>query len=170
MSKASDVIVIPARPSDAPLLSNLLELYIHDLSTVFTHVRLAADGRYGYPKLPLYWTEPARRFPFLIRCGAEIAGFALVTRGSPVVADPDVFDVAEFFVLRAWRGRGVGREAAFRLWRERPGRWTVRVATGNTAGLAFWTRAIAAFTLGQSAERELPGDPHAWRVFEFESR
>ena len=44
MSKASDVTVVPARPSDAPLLANLLELYVHDLSAVFTHVRLGADG------------------------------------------------------------------------------------------------------------------------------
>jgi predicted acetyltransferase len=170
MSKTSEVTVLRARASDAPLLANLLELYIHDLSAVFTHVRLGADGRYGYPKLPLYWTESERRFPFLIRCAGEIAGFSLVTRGSPVSADPEVLDVAEFFVLRAWRGRGVGRRAAFRLWREQPGRWTVRVASGNTAAIAFWTRTVEAFTGGQSSAREFAGEPHTWRVFEFESR
>jgi predicted acetyltransferase len=147
----------------------LLELYVHDLSAVFTHVRLGADGRYGYPKLPLYFSEPERRFPFFIRCAGEVAGFVLVTRGSPVALDPEVFDVAEFFVLRAWRGHGVGRAAAFRSWRERPGRWTVRVAAGNAAALAFWTRTVAAFAPEQSSKRELPGEPHVWHVFEFES-
>ena len=102
--------------ADAELLSNLLELYTHDLSAAFPNVQLGPDGRFGYDKLPRYWTEPDRRFPFLIRCDGRVAGFALATRGSPVVADPNVFDVAEFFVLRQYRRSGVGREAAFLLW------------------------------------------------------
>jgi hypothetical protein len=56
-----------ATPADAALLSNLLELYTHDLSAAFPSVELGPDGRFGYGKLPLYWTEPDRRFPFLIR-------------------------------------------------------------------------------------------------------
>jgi predicted acetyltransferase len=57
---------------DAPVLSNLLKLYAHDLSAVFA-LELGANGRYGYEKLPLYWSEPERRFPFLIRAGARLA-------------------------------------------------------------------------------------------------
>lgn len=57
-----------AAPNDATLFGNLMELYIHDLSAVFPDVMLGPDGRFGYPKLPLYWSEPDRRFPFLIRC------------------------------------------------------------------------------------------------------
>ena len=79
-----------ATPADAALLSNLLELYTHDLSAAFPNVELGPDGRFGYDKLPLYWAEPDRRFPFLIHCSGRVAGFALATRGSPVAADPDV--------------------------------------------------------------------------------
>ncbi len=101
-----------ATSSDALLLSNLLELYIHDLSEAFPDVELGAEGRFGYPKLPLYWSEPERRFAFLIRCGERVAGFILATRGSPAAEDPDILDVAEFFVLRRHRRSGVGRRAA----------------------------------------------------------
>jgi predicted acetyltransferase len=81
--------------SEAPLLANLLELYLHDLSVAFPAIQLGADGRFGYPWLPLYWSEPERRFPFLIREAGRVAGFALATRGSPASDDPTVFDVAE---------------------------------------------------------------------------
>src|SRR5215510_9920030 len=116
-----------ASPSDAVLFSNLLELYVHDMSEIFPNVEIGADGRFGYGKLPLYWSEPDRRFPFLLRCDGRIAGFALATRGSPATDDPDVFDVAEFFVARGYRRFGVGRRAARLLWNRFPGKWIVRV-------------------------------------------
>ena len=55
-----------ATPDMAPMLGNLLELYVHDLSEVFP-VELGPDGRFGYEKLPLYWAQPVR----LIRRGAS---------------------------------------------------------------------------------------------------
>lgn len=163
------VVLGPAAPSDAVLLSNLLELYIHDLSDVFTHLEIGAEGRFGYPKLPLYFSEPDRRFAYLIRQGPHTAGFALVTRGSPVVTTPDVHDVAEFFVLKQYRRAGLGRRAATLLWQQFPGNWTVRVSEGNPAALAFWRRAVTEFTQGSATESVRPGTPHAWRVLFFES-
>jgi predicted acetyltransferase len=161
-----------ATAAEAPLLSNLLELYIHDLSALFPHVELGSDGRYGYPRLPLYWSEPDRRFAFLVRCAGRVAGFVLATRGSPLSDDPDVLDVAEFFVLRRYRGSGVGRRAAVCLWRQLPGRWMVRVSEGNAPALAFWARVIAEFSRGAATEQERSGPPERpkrWRVFTFES-
>lgn len=159
-----------ATPADAPLLSNLLELYIHDLSAIFPNVELGADGRFGYPKLPLYWSEPERRFPFLISCDGRVAGFALATLGSPASDDPSVYDVAEFFVLRRYRRHDVGRHAALLLWATLPGRWTVRVSEGNPGALAFWTRIVADFTSGAVTESRKDGSPHAWRVYAFASK
>jgi predicted acetyltransferase len=155
--------------SDAPLLSNLLELYIHDLSEAFPDIELGADGRFGYPTLPLYWSEPERRFAFLIRCDGRVAGFVLVTRGSPAIEDPDILDIAEFFVIRRYRRSGVGRRAAFLLWNRLPGKWTVRVSEGNRGALPFWSGVIAEFTNGTATESTLPGYPNAWRVFSFEN-
>ena len=62
MIDSQEVVLDVASPRDAVLLSNLLELYIHDLSETFP-VELGADGRFGYEKLPLYWSEPERRLP-----------------------------------------------------------------------------------------------------------
>jgi predicted acetyltransferase len=164
-----EIVLETATPGDATLLSNLLELYIHDLSPIFPAVELGPDGRFGYGPLALYWSEPERRFPFFMKCAGRVAGFVLVTRGSPVTADPSVFDVAEFFVLRRYRRSGVGQRAAALLWNRLPGRWTVRVCTGNSAALAFWTGVIVSFTGGAATESNRPGDPHPWRVFSFVS-
>ena len=163
------VSLAEATPADATLLSSLLELYIHDLSAIFTDVELGEDGRFGYPKLGLYWSEPTRRFAFLIRCGGRVAGFALVTRGSPASSNPDVLDVAEFFVLRRYRRSGVGRRAASLLWRALPGEWTVRVAESNPAALEFWRDVVAELGGGPARESQQPGPRTAWRVLHFET-
>jgi predicted acetyltransferase len=163
-----DVVLEPALACDAPMLSNMLELYAHDLSGVFA-LELGANGRFGYEKLPLYWSEPERRFPFLIRAGTLLAGFALVTRGSPASDDPNDFDIAEFFVLRRHRRSGVGRRAAFLLWNRFASRWIVRVSEGNQQGLRFWAKVIAEYTSSTAVETSRDGSPHAWRVFSFNS-
>jgi len=159
-----------ASQADSALLSNLLELYIHDMSDVFPHVQLGLDGRFGYSRLPLYWSEPDRHLAFLIRCDGRVGGFILVTLGSPAVPDPNVLDVAEFFVLRQYRRAGTGREAAFMLWHRLPAAWIVRVLEKNASALAFWRDTIATFTEGRFDERRLTTEPNDWRVFSFESR
>jgi predicted acetyltransferase len=171
MTSASDVALDAATSAEAPLLGNLLELYVHDLSAVFASVVLGPDGRFGYPKLPLYWSEPDRRFAFVIRCAGDVAGFALATRGSPMADEPAVFDVAEFFVLRRYRRAGVGRRAALLLWNRLPGWWTVRVAERNRSGLAFWRAVIAEAAAGApvTASTHATG-PIVWHVFAFEPR
>ncbi|HVT17808.1 MAG TPA: GNAT family N-acetyltransferase [Thermoanaerobaculia bacterium] len=164
-----EVVLDVATLRDAALLSNLLELYLHDLSEAFPTIELGADGRFGYDKLPLYWSEPEGRFSFLIRYGVRVAGFVLVTRGSPATDDPAVFDIAEFFVLRRYRRSGVGRRAAFLLWNRLPGRWIVRVSEGNRGAVPFWAGVIAEYTRGAATESKRSGIPNTWRVFSFDS-
>jgi predicted acetyltransferase len=165
---SGEVALVPASPADISLLANLLELYVHDLSETF-QVAPGEDGRFGYERLPLYFSEPERRSPFLIRFRGCIAGFAFVTRGSPMSDDPEALDVAEFFVLRGYRRFGVGRSAARELWDRLPGSWVVRVSEGNRAGIPFWDAIIREYTSGSYTATQRPGAPHPWRVFTFKS-
>jgi predicted acetyltransferase len=168
MNDSTEVSLQIATPGDAELLSNLVQLYAYDLSTVF-ELELGSDGRYSYDKLPLYWSQPETRFPLLIRRGKVLAGFALASRGSPASDDPDVFDVAEFFVLRSYRRSGVGRKAAFLLWNRFPASWTVRVSEGNHSAQSFWSRIIEDYAGGNVVQTTRPGSPRGWQVFSFAS-
>lgn len=159
-----------ATPADAELLGNLLQLYIHDLSAIFSHVELGADGRFAYPKLGLYLAGAQGKRAFVIRDSGRVAGFALLKRGSPFSDDPEVLDVAEFFVLRRFRGGGVGRAAAEQLWDRLPSRWTVRVALNNADAVSFWRHTIAAYTGGNAEERARNNGADPWVVFTFASR
>ena len=168
MSASPDITLEAATADASSLLSNLLELYMHDLSEIFP-IKVGADGRFGYDKLALYWSEPVTHFAYLIRSNSDVAGFALVTRGSPATDDSNDLDVSEFFILRSYRRSGIGRHAAFRLWDSLPGRWVVRVSEMNRAGLAFWEGAIREYTQGAWREKMHPGKTHMFRVFSFTS-
>jgi predicted acetyltransferase len=167
MSEPS-VSLSPILEAEAPVLANLLELYCHDMSAYFP-IQLGDDGRFGYPSLASYFREPETRFAYFIRCSGKLAGFALATRGSPVSPLPEALDVAEFFVLRAQRQRGVGALAARQLWSTRRGRWLVRVALANTPALSFWRRAAAAQAGSLVAERGLRLSGVDRIVLEFDS-
>jgi predicted acetyltransferase len=169
MSEPDEVTLQLAAPSDAPVLTNLLELYMHDLSEVFP-IEVGPDGRFGYGWLGAYWQEPERRFPHLIRAGSQLVGFALATRGSPLTDDPNDLDVAEFFVLRRHRRNGVGLRAACLLWDRIPGRWIVRVAADNVRALGFWRSAVAEYTGVAPTEQRVEMPARAWHVLELRSR
>ena len=169
MSRHRQEVTLEVATADsAPLLSNLLELYMHDLSGIFP-IEVGDEGRFGYGKLPVYWSEPDTHFAFVIRYRARVAGFALVSCGSPATDDPEDLDVAEFFVLRSYRRSGVGRCAAFLLWNRLPGRWIVRVSAANRTGLSFWETAVGEYTQGAFSRQEHPGKLHVFRVFSFRS-
>jgi len=147
-------VVLEAIAADqAFVLANLFELYVHDFSEQVP-VELKANGRFDLPIDERWWSDDAH-FPFFIHSDGRLVGFALVRRGSRVSAAVDVMDVAEFFVLRGARRRGVGRSAARALFRAFPGRWQVRVRQSNEAAKTFW----------QKVARGWPGEPVPWTPF-----
>jgi predicted acetyltransferase len=166
-SLQSNVEVIAATFDQESVVANLFELYAHDFSE-FHGVEVGEDGRFGYPHLALYWSD-AGHLPFLVRVKGKLAGFVLVRRGSQLSDDPAIWDMAEFFILRGHRRRGVGSEVAREVWQRVPGRWEVRVMESNRPGCEFWKQAIAGFTGESVQSRSFEKSGTAWCAFCFES-
>ncbi len=161
------VEVIPARKDQETTLANLLELYTHDFSK-FHDVAIGTDGRFGYKPLAFYWSEPGH-YPFLVWVKGELAGFVLVKRESEFCGNENVWDMAEFFVLRGYRRRGIGTQVAHEVGKNFPGFWEVRVMQSNVVGCDFWARAISTFA-GEAVETSLvEKDGGCWRVFSFQT-
>jgi predicted acetyltransferase len=146
-----------------------MELYIHDLSAMFPHVKLGTDGRFGYPALPSYLSGENGRRAFVIRHEGGVAGFVLAQRGSPASDDPSVLDVAEFFVLRQFRAKGVGRAAATQLWSCMPGRWTIRASSANPAAVRFWRDVVLKYAGERATESERSIGAARWVVLCFDN-
>lgn len=160
--------VISAAPEQEPILANLLELYAHDFSE-FDDLELGADGRFGYKYLPLYWSEPSRH-PFLVRMDGKLAGLVLVKKGSHISGNETVWDMAEFFVVRGYRRRGIGTDVAHEVWRRFPGPWEVRVMDSNDSAHKFWEHAISVFAGEVIHSIRVETGGACWRVFSFEAK
>ena len=133
-----------AGANEQPVLANLLQLYVHDFSELFTGTPrgdVSDDGRYVID-IPLErWWRDADHLPFLMRLHGKLAGFALLN-ATPHGGTPVDHNIAEFFVVRKYRRAGVGAAAAHALFSRYPGRWEAAVMRRNTGARAFWERCI----------------------------
>jgi predicted acetyltransferase len=132
-------------------------------------LELQPDGRFAYPDLPLYWSE-ASRFPFLAVVDGAWAGFVLVRQIQGSTEYGPAWDMAEFFVLRGYRRRGIGSRLARLAFARFPGAWQVRVMEANVAADSFWRRAIESFTGATAEPIRAMANNMGWHVFRFESR
>lgn len=167
MISKQEIELIRAGTEHEPIVANLLQLYAHDFSE-FHNVLLGTDGRFVYKDLPLYFREPTRN-AFLVKHEGKWAGFVLVQRGSQISDDAGVWDMTEFFVLRAYRRRRIGTEIAHEVWRNFPGKWEVRVMEANLPAKQFWKRALKRYTGAEIASVRLEKDGSFWQVFSFYS-
>ncbi|HEY6476131.1 MAG TPA: GNAT family N-acetyltransferase [Polyangia bacterium] len=121
-----------------PILRNLYQLYIHDMSE-WLELEAGADGRFAFDTGALWRGDVG---VYLARIADSLAGFAVVSSAKPWLGREAARDVKDFFVLRRHRREGVGRALAQHLWREVPGEWLVRVLAANRPALPFWRAAV----------------------------
>lgn len=148
----------PAAPHQKPVIANLIQLYLHDM-TEFMPFPVGADGRFEYEFLDRFW-----RFPYLIMAGDELAGFALVIDQCPLTGASPCWFLAEFFVLKAYRGRGTGTAAVAAALGRHPGQWHVAVPHANKAAQIFWLKALAEENCDA---RDIHFDGDDWRLNAF---
>ncbi|MEM7546714.1 MAG: GNAT family N-acetyltransferase [Pseudomonadota bacterium] len=156
------LIVEQASEGEKPIMERLLQLYLHDFSE-FADIaspfgEIGADGTFGYWHFDSYWTD-RRREALLARLDGKIVGFVLI-HGSSATGQPVDYCIAEFFILRKYRGAGFGERVAEHVIADRPGTWEIPVAAYNKPALAFWRKAVAEMA-GRVFE-EIEGDGQRW--------
>ena len=150
--------VIPATPDQKPLIANLIQLYLYDM-TESMPFPVGADGRFEYDFLDRFW-----RFPYLIYSNDEIAGFALVIDECPLTGRQPCWFMAEFFVLKAYRRHGVGSAALAAITANHLGDWHIGVPLDNQPAQAFWGRALAPYA---PESRQITFEDTEWRLNAF---
>ncbi|MFI1169343.1 GNAT family N-acetyltransferase [Streptomyces sp. NPDC020801] len=106
-----------------------------------------ADGKFGFSSLPRFFEETGRG-ALLIQYGGAPGGFVLTRSMSGGATS-----ISAFFVVRALRRRGVGRQAALQLLFSRPGAWAIAFQEANTGAARFW-RGIAGAAVGSAWHEE----------------
>jgi len=154
----------PISKDQASVLENLFELYVYDFSEQLG-LDLKPSGLFEIPLGDQWWTRDDH-FPFFIRAGqaGTLLGFALVRRGSRVTVASDVMDVAEFFVVRGARGRGVGQAAARALFAMFDVPWEIRVRKSNPRAQKFWSRVVGSWQVSPCTPEPFARDGIEWNL------
>ena len=164
---AATVTVDVALPQEQRLIEGLLQFYFYDFSEMEPEGSENMDfdsegGFYGVsPDLHDFW-RVAGRVPLIIRRAGKPVGFALLNQFSHRDDGFVERNMAEFFVARKFRRRGLAGEALRQILKAYPGRWEVAVVARNAGALAFWPRAIAAAPNVSDLVRH-EGDGEHWR-------
>lgn len=138
--------LVPAKPEDREILSNLLEKYDYEFSQ-YDNRDVNKLGLYGYKYLDCYWIED-NRWAFFIVVDKKLAGFAMVNTFPEAEDRPVDYSMAEFFVMYKYRRNGVGKYAAMRVFDMFHGKWQLKRHPKNTASVCFWDRAVSEYTHG----------------------
>ena len=154
----TEITITAARDDQKPLIANLLQLYLYDM-TESMPFPVGPDGRFEYGFLDRFW-----RFPYLIQADGEIAGFALVIDECPLTGCKPCWFMAEFFVLKAYRRAGLGRAALDAAVSLHPGDWHIAVPQANAPAQAFWA---AALTDRNPAQRSIQFEGDDWHLNQF---
>jgi predicted acetyltransferase len=148
-----------------PILRNLYQLYIHDMSE-WLGLEAGAEGRFDFDTGVLWRADSAVH---LARVDGSLAGFGVVQSARPWLGRAAPRDVKDLFVLRRHRREGVGRALAQHLWREVPGEWLVRVLVANRPAGTFWRAAVRDFC-GEAFEESVAEDRgRQWVHLRFDS-
>ncbi len=143
--------------SSRSVLENLGQLYRHDLSEGLGHLP-NDDGTFNNRRLDVFRSgaDPTMR-AWLIRVGGRLGGFVMTSTDGQ-----GRHHIGDFFIVRALRRSGVGREVIGRVLAAQPGPWWIGFQDYNAGAREFWI-AVATQTVGDAwwiEHHPVPGLPH----------
>ena len=126
------------------IIFNLMQLYLSELSSfedeTAKFIKLD-NGLYELNKYTyLYWEED-NRYPYILKCNNEIAGFTLVR-----LNENNYYEIGEFFILDNYRKLGAGKYMALEMFKKYHGKWEIRTLLKNTIAQDFWRKIIKEYT------------------------
>jgi len=135
-------------------IENVYPFYLHDLSEFSESIyHLNDDGTWQPDYLPVWFSERGAR-PLVLRAEGRRIGFAFVGLDPFPYRSFDVDQrLSEFFILRSFRGRGLGLEAALSVFQAFPGVWELFTLRSNRPAQVFWEKVLE--TAGFACEPEV---------------
>jgi len=128
-------------------------MYLHDMSEFADFLKLSVDGSYKYQNLHYYW-EKDELSAFFIKIDSEIAGFVLSNK-PPYIPDDCEISIQEFFILKKFRGKGFGMEAALKFLERFPGKYFIAQLRNNKPAIEFWHSVYSTLRLEYDEREEI---------------
>ena len=146
------------QPGDRKWIQGVYREYMDDLGLLNTGIfpSLGEIGHREPDQLERWFMDSSATLLTIVDDG-QPAGFALVARDTRTSREAD-YRMAEFFISRPYRRRGLGRSAVGLILRRFAGRWEIVEYSRNPAAVKFWRNVVSAVTRGDFRERSGNGE------------
>lgn len=142
-----NIIIEPILIEKKSVFVQMMELYKYDFSE-FSDDDINEFGFFGYPYIDAYWNESGR-YPFFIRVDGKLAGFVLVRSCCEHADLSNPHNIAEFFVMKKYRRKGIGKTAAMKIFNMFSGGWEISQWANNLPAQNFWKQVVGEYTNGK---------------------
>jgi predicted acetyltransferase len=147
---------------DRQWIESVYRDYLDDLAPLNTGI-FPAFSEFGHrepDQLGRWFADPTAQLVVILN-EHQPAGFAMVTPGGSVAQGSGPrsdYRMAEFFISRPQRRRGVGRSAVRLILDRFSGNWEIIEYLRNPGAVSFWRKVVAAYTGGNYEERVVNGE------------
>jgi len=157
-----------AKSTDRIKLDNLMQFYIYDFSE-FLPIDLDEKASFKEEILDDFFADPDK-VPFLVLVDGLPAGFALVSAEIVSQQNQGGRCIREFFIVKRYRRKRVGKTVATTIFSMYPGKWEVRVVRTNLPAKAFWERVISEYSEDRYNCEERNDETWRGSIFSFQAR
>jgi len=149
-----------ASPSDRLWIETVFRDYLDDLAPLNTGIfPILPEVGHREPDQIARWFADSGSYPLVILKSTIAVGFAMVARAAALAGRNDVdYRMAEFFIARSQRRRGIGQTAVQIILNRFAGRWEINEYLRNPVAVSFWRRVVAAYTRGDYQESIVNGE------------
>jgi predicted acetyltransferase len=144
--------------SDRTWIESNYRHYLDDLGPLNTGI-FPALGEIGHrepDQLQRWYSDPTATL-LTILDELKPAGFAMVVRETRATRTVE-FRMAEFFIARDYRRRGLGRSAVRLILDRFAGRWEIVEYMRNPAAVSFWRKTLLAYNAAELREKVTNGE------------
>jgi ribosomal-protein-alanine N-acetyltransferase len=161
------ILLSPASIADYPIIQNMASYYAYDVSEYMGWPQ-QNDGKHSIGMDFIKYWQAENTFPLIIKYQDELVGFVIIDKNVSDLSND--FNIAQFFILRKFKKKGIGRHIAFQCFDKFFGNWEVFVMPGNEGAYRFWRKIIKAYADNKFEEYTRTVNQFIRNVFVFSSR
>jgi len=125
---------------------------LRDLINEYEKELLGIENPGEYKYLDSYWKKEDR-YPFFVKIESVIGGFVLIN--SHTLIQKPGKNIAEFYIKKEFRNKGIGKMVAFKIFELFKGNWELRQLREDISAQNFWRKIVSEHTQNNFQEKFL---------------
>jgi predicted acetyltransferase len=126
--------------NEGNILRNMFEFYDYEFSQ-YLNFEVNKEGLFRRAPVSEYLSNDEYH-SFFIKSAERLLGFVILK----ITNNKSSFEIEQFFILKKYNGKGIGKQAAIKIFDQYKGNWKVTQVERNYPAQAFWRKVIQSYS------------------------